>query len=49
MVRRSAHLVRVSPTLCGKMVGIYRYVAVVYNLVHLGPRYASTSCQVTLS
>ena len=31
------------------MVGIYRSIAFVYHLVHLGPRYPSTSCQVTLS
>jgi hypothetical protein len=48
MARRSVHLVRVSVTPCGEMVGIYRYVAVVYHLAHLGPRYASTSCQVIL-
>jgi hypothetical protein len=48
MARRSVHLVRVSVAPCGEMVGIYRYVAVVYHLAHLGPRYASTSCQVIL-
>jgi hypothetical protein len=49
MIRRSIHLIRVSRDLCGKMVGIYRSVAFVCHLVHLGPRYASTSFQVILS
>ena len=33
----------------GEMAIIYRYVASVYHHVHLGPRYASASCQVFLS
>jgi hypothetical protein len=48
MVRRSIHLVRVSRAFRGEMAIIYRYVAFVYHHVHLGPRYASASCQVFL-
>lgn len=50
MARRSVlDLIRVFRAFRGEMVGIYQCVAVVYHHVYLGPRYASTSCQVILS
>ena len=46
--RCSIPLVYASQAPCGEMASIYRSIAFVCYHVHLGPRYASTSCQLFL-